>query len=83
MYCAGRVSASGGGMSPPGGSASRGVSTPREGVSALGGGCLLPGMGGGWAIPVCTEADPPPANRMTDRCKNITLPQTSFAGSKY
>ena len=21
----------------------------------------------------------PPVNRMTDRCKNITLPQTSFA----
>ena len=21
-------------------------------------------------------------NRMTDRCKNITLPQTSFAGGK-
>ena len=25
----------------------------------------------------------PPVNRMTDRCKNITLPQTSFAGGKY
>ena len=24
----------------------------------------------------------PPVNRMTDRCKNITLPQTSFASSK-
>ena len=23
---------------------------------------------------------PPPVNRMTHRCKNITLPQTSFAG---
>ena len=23
---------------------------------------------------------PPPVNRMTDRCKIITLPQTSFAG---
>ena len=23
----------------------------------------------------------PPVNRMTNRCKNITLPQTSFAGS--
>ena len=23
-----------------------------------------------------------PVNRMTDRCKNITLPQTSFAGGK-
>ena len=34
------------------------------------------GMGG---IPACTEADPP-VNRMTNRCKNITLPQTSSAG---
>ena len=25
---------------------------------------------------------PPPVNRMTNRCKNITLPQTSFAGGK-
>ena len=25
---------------------------------------------------------PPPVNRITDRCKNITLPQTSFAGGK-
>ena len=24
----------------------------------------------------------PPVNRMTDRCKNITLSQTSFAGGK-
>ena len=24
---------------------------------------------------------PPPVNRITDRCKNITLSQTSFAGS--
>ena len=24
-----------------------------------------------------------PVNRMTDRCKNITLPQTSFAGGNY
>ena len=39
--------------------------------------------GGAWSgggIPACTEADPPPVNRMTNRCKNITLPQTSFAG---
>ena len=26
---------------------------------------------------------PPPVNRMTDRYKTITLPQTSFAGGKY
>ena len=25
----------------------------------------------------------PPVNRITDRCKNITLPQTSFAGGNY
>ena len=25
----------------------------------------------------------PPVNRTTDRCKNITLPQTSFTGGKY
>ena len=24
-----------------------------------------------------------PPNRMTDRCKNINLPQTSFPGDKY
>ena len=26
---------------------------------------------------------PPPVNRMTDRCKNITLSQTSFTAGKY
>ena len=26
---------------------------------------------------------PSPVNRMTDRCKNITLPQTLFAGGRY
>ena len=37
----------------------------------------------------CTPHSPqsnhacPPVNRMTSRCKNITLPQTSFAGGKY
>ena len=30
--------------------------------------------------PTTTHA--PPVNRMTNRCKNITLPQTSFAGGK-
>ena len=38
---------------------------------------MVPEVGG---IPACTEADPSPVNRMTNRCKNITLPQTSFAG---
>ena len=33
---------------------------------------------------VCHHAlrQTPPVNRMIDRCKNITLPQTSFAGGK-
>ena len=35
-------------------------------VSALGGVCSM-----GVCIPACTEADTPPVNRMTDRCKNI------------
>ena len=26
---------------------------------------------------------PPPMNRMTDRCKNVTLAQTSFAGGNH
>ena len=47
------------------------------------GGCLLQGVcvpapGGGCGIPACTEADTPPVNRMTDRCKNITLATTSL-----
>ena len=42
----------------------RGVYMPR--------GCTCPGG--------CTCRGTPPVNRMTDRCKNITLPQTSFAG---
>ena len=35
------------------------------GVSSSGGGC----------IPACTEADTPPVKRITDACRNITLPQ--------
>ena len=46
------------------------------------GGCLLWGGGGvvcsqGGGIPACIEADPP-VNRMTNRCKNITLATTSL-----
>ena len=41
-------------------------------------GVYLPG---GYLVPGGTL---PPVNRMTDRYKNITLPQTSFAGgNKY
>ena len=46
------------------------------GVPAPGGVCLVRGglvWGGG--IPACTEADPPPVNRITHACENITLPQ--------
>ena len=42
---------------------------------------LLPGgsaLGGDGGIPACTEADTPPVNRMTNRCKNITLATTSL-----
>ena len=69
------------GVSAPGGACSRGV------VSALGGvcsrGCLVSDVcsqGGAclWSvkvcIPACNGADPP-VNRITDTCKNITLPQ--------
>ena len=38
----------------------------------LGGVCIQ----GGWADPLL------PVNRMTHKCKNITLPKTSFAGDK-
>ena len=88
-----------GGVPGPGGcTGSRGgvpgwgvVSGPGGGAPGLGGvpgpggctwlGCLLlgrcvPGHGGGVRYS-------PPVNRMTNRCKNITLPQTSFAGGKY
>ena len=63
----------------------RGVSVPggvppSGGVLPAGGGCLLPRGSpcqGGFL-----DGRSPPVNRMTNRCKNITLPQTSFAGGK-
>ena len=60
-----------------------GVSAP-VGVYLLLGGCLLPGVvcfGGSVPGPGGVYGTPP-VNRMTNRCKNITLPQTSFAGGK-
>ena len=52
---------------------------PARGVPALGG---VPSGGilaqGAWGVPVQVL---PPANRMIDRCKNITLPKTSFVAS--
>ena len=60
------------GVNLPGGYLPRGVNLP-GGVPAQGG---LPARGG-----TCQGTPPiPPVNRMTDRSKNITLPQTSFAG---
>ena len=48
-------------------------------VSAPGGGVSAPGGG----IPACTEADPPPVNRITDACENITLPQLRCGGNEW
>ena len=43
----------------------------------------LPGPGRVYLVPGGVPAQVlPPVNRMRDRYKNITLPQTSFAGSK-
>ena len=47
-------------------------------------GDLLQGMLIAGIPPAMHAGIPPPAppvNRMTDRCKNITLPQTSFVGN--
>ena len=73
-----------GGVSGPGGVCSGGVFAP-GGVWSGGGGCLLQGRGGSGlkgggclllgGIAACTEADPPPVNRITHACKNITLAQ--------
>ena len=45
----------------------------------------VPGPGGcTWSqLGVPAQVLPPPVNRITDRCKNITLPQTLFAGGNY
>ena len=64
------VSRGGGGCLP-----GRGV--PAGGGGACQGGCL-PGGGPDQAPPGNLEQAPPPVNRMTDRCKNITLAKTSF-----
>ena len=60
----------------PGGCTCQGV--PAQGVYLPGGvparGVYLPR----WGVPA--KGGIPLVNRMTDRCKNITLPHTSFAG---
>ena len=84
MHCAGVVPAPGGCLLP-GGVCSRGGGVLGPGGSAQGGlvpaGCLLPG--GGWVAPHHAPRQTPPANKMADRCKNITLPQTLFVGGNY
>ena len=70
------------GLPPSGGSPWQGVVSFAEGVSlargvSLAGGLLDRGCWGGGGIPACTKADPP-VNRMTNRCKNITLATTSL-----
>ena len=76
---------------------SRGVCVPGPGGCVPGprGVYLVPGGYLVWGVYLvwgeCTWSregylvrySPPPVNRMTNRCKNITLPQTSFAGGKY
>ena len=62
-----------GGVPGPGGYLVWGVYLVRGGTWS-GGGCV-PGPGGG-CVP--GQVLPTPVNRMTDRCKNITLAKTSF-----
>ena len=50
-----------------------------QGVYLLGGTCMEGGVPAKGGVPAQVLSPP---NRMTDRCKNITLPQTSFAGGK-
>ena len=79
----GDMPASGPGVSALGGVYSYVVSALRGCVSAPRGVCsegclpLLPGV-----LIQHAMGQIPPVNRMTDRCKNITLPQTSLAGGK-
>ena len=57
-----------------------GVCVSDPGMSDLGGGCLTWGavLPGGCLLPGGSSSDMPPVNRMTDRCKNITLATTSL-----
>ena len=88
MLCTGGVGVHGprgvhgpGGCMVPGGAWSWGVHGP-WGCMVLGvhgGGGVVHGPGG---VSQHALRQTPPVNRMTNRCKNITLPQTSFAGGK-
>ena len=73
-----------GGLPAQGGLVWGGGSPCRGGLHARGGGRFSmpggsPSLGGSpcWGGGVLL-ARPPPVNRMTDRCKNITLAKTSF-----
>ena len=61
-----------GGSTPSGGSTPPGESTPPRRKHPPGGSTH--------PKEAPTQEDAPPVNKMTNRCKNITLPQTSFAG---
>ena len=84
VYLPGGVPAQGRGVYLPRGGwctcMGRGCTCPEEGgIPAWGGGIYLPGVylpGVGVPDQVLTLS----VNRMTDNCKNITLPQTSFSG---
>ena len=75
----GGVSAPGGGLHPRGGvCCGGGVLHPSGGVCSRGGSPCQGGSGKENPPPPGWENPPPPVNRMTDRCKNITLAKTSF-----
>ena len=75
-------SSSRGGLPGPGGC----LAVPGGVCLVLGGVCLVPGGGspcpGGFSLPRgeggCLETHPPPVDRITDTCKNITLATTSL-----
>ena len=50
-------------------------------VSGLGGGCAW--SGGSASVPCGIPPPPSPVNRMTNRCKNITLATTSLRPVKH
>ena len=85
MHCSGGCTWSVGGVPGPGESAwsGRGAVPGPTGVYLVPGvctwsvGCIWSRGCTWWGIPAQVL---PSVNRMTDRCKNITLPQTSFAG---
>ena len=78
VYLVRGVPGAGRGVYLPGRGVRRGVPGP-EGCTCLGGHTC---PGGCTCLGVPAQVLPP-VNRMTDRCKHITLPQTLFAGGNY